>query len=428
MHHDVVQFILASLACRSHNSQSYQWLTPILIDDLIAINLDQEPIIPKPAINSAPTLHRDLQADGVFSEEMWLLQMIQFVSPTPQSVQRTFQRYCLENGAQALQWWHRILWHSGSLPAEIRHQRSYARWHREQAWVDVIAYVPTKNHRVIQAIYGNYDGYDDPLTVQSLQDRIILLPLFEHQALLQAQALPAIYQHMTMTLQSHGFHRTMHFDHFAHMLTMSDLFPHHYIGFAPSLFASQIQSYWLGGARFAIQEASARRILTSWYAATEVAIYRVQWPITTLRLRSQDADALAMMATRMSSYWRSFGRHRDPQGSMYTVLSLVYQDQGDWVIDLLLWHDEQASPLRAWQQLQSGEYETFQRDYFDFYALLGTIFFPVDGDAMHLSSRDTETMTRQFYQHLEPLALIPDERSWYQWECYLCKKFSTASW
>ncbi|NIZ47626.1 hypothetical protein PVA44_06860 (plasmid) [Entomospira nematocerorum] len=430
MHHHVVQFILASLECRWQNSPSYQWLTPALIEELIHIDIQQEPAITQPAIYHLRAIQQSIaprEAPSNKNKDKWHRHMLKFISPTPWAVHQTFHLHLAESGTQALQWWHRILLHSGFLPAKMRYQRYYARWDREHTWVEITLYNPINDHRTIHSIYFPYDNHEEELSVEAMQDRIICLPLFEHQALLQAQAVPAIYQHMIMTLQQHVFHRQLGFDHFAHMLTMSDIFPHHYIGFAPSLLQSRIQSYCLGGARFPMQNATMRAILTIWDYPTPVAIYRVEWPITTVRLRSRDPDALASMATRVSGYWQSFGLRRDPSGSEYTTLSLVYQDHGDWYIDLLLWQDNRMSPLTLWQQEYYRTAEMASRDYIHFYAMLGTVLIPSDSEGLFLSSRDTETMTTQFYRCLERLTLIPDERSWYQWECYVRKKISTAS-
>ncbi len=332
-----------------------------------AFEPDREPIADRPLEEILTALCDDAIARGVIEDrgitgrDLFDTELMGILTPLPSTVIAEFNRLYAQSPEQATDYFYRISCDSDYI-------RTY-RVRRDKKWVysgkygdlDITINLskPEKDPKAIAAaktqkqsgypkcaICRENEGYAGSMTQAARQSHRII-PITMAGAPWYLQYSPYVYYNEHCIALS-ASHTPMKIDRaaFVKLLDFVTLFPHYFLGSnadLPIVGGSILTHDHMQGGHytFAMERAEMERPIT--FAGFEkITAGIVRWPMSVIRLRSSDREALLELADRILAAWRGYsdpnaGILAETDGEPHNTITPIARRRGeDYELDLVL--------------------------------------------------------------------------------------------
>ena len=306
-----------------------------------------------------------LTGDGDDGIRGWIMSLLM---PRPHEVARTFASLHAKDPQQATSWFYRLC---GDV--DYVHRKAIAndiKWRTPTQWGELEITInlskPEKNPRDIARAAHDVSGDTYPRCQLCMENegypgRPATSPLGAHPARRNLRIVPLILGGEQWGLQYSPYayfnehciamseeHRPMHVDHgtFVRLLDFIKLFPHYFIGSnadLPIVGGSILSHDHFQGGHYVFPMQQARTVIGFEMAGhPKVTCGIIKWPVTVIRLQSDDAASLVAAADHVLEVWRAYSDTsvgivaRDEEGQHSTITPIARTRSGNYELDLAL--------------------------------------------------------------------------------------------
>ena len=306
-----------------------------------------------------------LTGDGDDGIRGWIMSLLM---PRPHEVARTFASLHAKDPQQATSWFYRLC---GDV--DYVHRKAIAndiKWRTPTQWGELEITInlskPEKDprgiaraaHDVSEDTYPRCqlcmenEGYagrpaESPFGAHPARRNLRIVPLILGGEQWGLQYSPYAYFNEHCIAMSEE-HRPMHVDHgtFVRLLDFIKLFPHYFIGSnadLPIVGGSILSHDHFQGGHYVFPMQQARTAIGFEMAGhPKVTCGIIKWPVTVIRLQSDDAASLVAAADRVLEVWRAYSDTsvgivaRDEEGQHNTITPIARTRSGNYELDLAL--------------------------------------------------------------------------------------------
>ncbi len=270
-------------------------------------------------------VERGLLTDSAENRDIFDTKLMNCVTPRPAEVRRVFREKYAESPAQATDWYYKFALDSNYIRRDrLARDR---RWVYESAFgaldVTINKAKPEKDPRDIAAA-GKAKASGYPLCALCAENegyagrvghaaranhRLVPLTLGGEPWALQYSPYVYYNEHCIVLSMAHRPMRITE-QSFVRLLEFVTAFPHYFVGSnadLPIVGGSILSHDHFQGGRYTFAMERAREEApVELPGFSDVACYRVHWPLSVLRLRGDDPERLTAAATRILDHWRGY--------------------------------------------------------------------------------------------------------------------------
>ena len=315
---------------------------------------------------------RGICEDNITARDLFDTKLMGLLTPPPREVRSKFRTHYVESPSAATDWYYRFSQDTDYIRT-YRIQKDM-RWKYTSEYGDLDITInlskPEKDPRAIAAaktapqssypkcqLCGENEGYAGRMNHPARQNhRIIPLTLAGEDWYFQYSPYVYYNEHCIVLNSSHV---PMVIDRaaFRKLLDFVTLFPHYFVGSnadLPIVGGSILSHEHFQGGRytFAMEKAGIETPL-SFRGYEEITAGIVKWPMSVIRLRSEDREKMADLADRILTCWRSYTDEdsfifAETEGVPHNTITPIARRRGDaYELDLVLRNNitTEAHPL-----------------------------------------------------------------------------------